>query len=63
MELKWNVQFLLDFLGTRSNRTFMELKWVILAKLVYALLDGSNRTFMELKSEKYIPYESAGVLF
>ena len=38
----------------RSNRTFMELKFILIIRLV-EMLSSSNRTFMELKlSQKAI---------
>ena len=44
------IRLRLSMRRTRSNRTFMELKWVH-TKTLCGLILSSNRTFMELKCE------------
>ena len=48
MELKYNNTFHFECISSGSNRTFMELKLMILFYAVFFFF-CSNRTFMELK--------------
>ena len=61
MELKYRQNVRTSYPRMRSNRTFMELKW--LKRLPFLISVSSNRTFMELKFvETYQELEGSQVL-